>query len=206
MSVQRYIDTGFWDDDWIASLKASEKLLYIYLLTNPLTNIAGIYKTTMRRMVFDTGIQEADIEAALSGFSVDGKAFYREGYMILPNWPKHQRWEDRPSIRKGIDRVLDGLSASMLTTLSIVGYAYLTPKIRPSTTPPPGGAPQELPIYQEEPSYSDSDSDTDTDTDTDGVSRGAPIDPRRRELDRALAGIKAVFESGEGKDEEAGTW
>jgi len=47
MSTQRYISTSFWDDPWITSLDPSEKLLYLYLMTNTSTNISGVYKLSV---------------------------------------------------------------------------------------------------------------------------------------------------------------
>ena len=39
MSVQRYVDTGFWEDAWVETITPLERYLYLYLITNPLTNI-----------------------------------------------------------------------------------------------------------------------------------------------------------------------
>ena len=38
----RYVSETFWTDPYVDGLDPSEKLLYIYLLTNPQCNIAGI--------------------------------------------------------------------------------------------------------------------------------------------------------------------
>jgi len=37
---KRYISTKFWDDEFIVNLDPIEKLLFMYFLTNPLTNVA----------------------------------------------------------------------------------------------------------------------------------------------------------------------
>ena len=66
MSTQRYISTSFWDDEWIQTLDPSEKLLYLYFMTNPLTNIAGVYKVTERRVSFDTGFNISTIQHIMS--------------------------------------------------------------------------------------------------------------------------------------------
>lgn len=208
MSVQRFIDTGFWDDEWIVTLPALEKLLFLYLLTNPLTNIAGVYKITFRRISFDTGLAEDEIAAMLCQFSADGKAYYKEGYIILPNWPKHQRLGERSRLRSGLDNVLNRLSLSMLDYLGLVGYAYETPKIhkkpidanRRSTTF------DDVRTRSKTSSYSDSDSDTDTDTDrTQNVyDRGGIVDnlgidendSRWRQVLVSIEGIKVGLEEG----------
>jgi hypothetical protein len=58
MATHRYIATSFWQDDWIQSLDPSEKYMYLYLMTNPLTTIAGIYKIGNRQISFDTGYNQ----------------------------------------------------------------------------------------------------------------------------------------------------
>ena len=73
MATQRYISTSFWDDEWIQELDPSEKLLYLYLMTNPLTNIAGVYKLSIRRISFDTGFTEDIVKNILERFEKDKK-------------------------------------------------------------------------------------------------------------------------------------
>ena len=70
--MKRYISTSFWDDEWVQSLSFEEKGLFLYLLTNPLTNIAGVYKIQVRRIVFDTGLAEADVGLILGKFGDAG--------------------------------------------------------------------------------------------------------------------------------------
>ena len=163
MSVQRYVDTGFWDDAWVETIQPLERYLYLYLITNPLTNIAGVYKITLRRIHNDTGLEIPEIERILALFAKAGKAYLHGEYIVLPAWPKHQRLESRKTIKLGIDRIIESLDAELLTFLGQVGYRYDTPRIPLSH--------RETPLsYPYPTSYSDSDSDSDTDTDTDSDS------------------------------------
>ena len=73
--MQRYIDTCFWDDEFIVGLDPSEKLMYMYLMTNPLTTIAGVYKITLRRICFDTGFNETTVNYILQKFEAAKKVF-----------------------------------------------------------------------------------------------------------------------------------
>ena len=123
MSSHRYVATCFWDDAWIQELEPDEKLLYMYLLTNSLTNIAGVYKITSRRMSFDTGIDKARLAEILSSFEEARKAAFVEEYIILPNWPKHQKTHSKDT-RAGIDRVLASLPSAVLSMLKGIGYQY----------------------------------------------------------------------------------
>jgi len=123
MSSHRYVATCFWDDAWIQELEPDEKLLYMYLLTNSLTNIAGVYKITSRRMSFDTGIDKTRLAEILSSFEEARKAAFVEEYIILPNWPKHQKIISKDT-RAGIDRVLASLPSAVLSMLKGIGYQY----------------------------------------------------------------------------------
>ncbi len=151
MSVQRYISTSFWDDEWIQSLDPSEKFLYLYLLTNPLTNIAGVYKISIRRICFDTGFNSDTVKHILGKFQKAKKAYHYQEYIVLPTWPKHQRWQDKPTIKSGIDKLLSELPENVNKYLKSVNYSYPTYTVS-------------IP-YGYQPSYSDSNIDTDTDSD-----------------------------------------
>jgi hypothetical protein len=124
MAIQRYISTSFWDDAWIQTLDPSEKLLYLYLMTNPLTNIAGVYKITKRRMSFDTGYNIDTLDKILERFQRDGKAYLYGEYMIIPSWPKHQQYEKRSKIRAGIEKTLEIIPDEVKKYMVSIGYAY----------------------------------------------------------------------------------
>ena len=124
MSTQRYISTSFWDDEWVQSLNLTEKAIYLYLLTNTLTNIAGVYKITDKRIVFDTGLSENKLKEILDKFEKAKKAYRKDEYIILPNWTKHQKWETHTKIKEGIDNILSKLSVDLLIFLKEINYCY----------------------------------------------------------------------------------
>ena len=126
MATQRYISTSFWDDEWVQTLDPSEKLLYLYYMTNPLTNIAGVYKITVRRISFDTGFNLDTIGHIMQKFEKARKAYRRGEYIILPNWPKHQKWQESDKIKTGIDTILRSLPKDIDAELHKIGYAYPT--------------------------------------------------------------------------------
>ena len=91
MAKLRSVNTHFWDDDYIAELPPIEKLLFLYLLTCPATNIAGIYEITRRLMLFHTGLTSEQIDAALGRFKADNKVLYVDNYIIMVNHLKNQK-------------------------------------------------------------------------------------------------------------------
>jgi len=151
MAVQRYISTSFWDDEWIRSLNYKEKFLYMYLMTNTLTNIAGVYKIANHRITYDTGFSDVEIEEIFARYKKDKKVFKFNGYVILPSWPQHQRWEIKDTIRKGIEAVLLAIPEKVRNYLIKIGYRYPIDTLSIPDT------------YR--PCYSDTDTDTDSDSD-----------------------------------------
>lgn len=86
----RSVNTKFWDDRYIITLTPNEKLLFLYLLTNPLTNLLGIYEISESRIAFDIGLKEGIISNGLERFRKDKKVYYDFGFIIIPNFLKNQ--------------------------------------------------------------------------------------------------------------------
>ena len=100
MAKFRSVNTKFWDDNYIITLKPIEKLLFLYFLTNPLTNICGAYEISIGRICFDTGINQDLLKTILDKFLKEKKVFYRDGWVVLPNFIKNQSLN--PSVKEGI--------------------------------------------------------------------------------------------------------
>jgi len=125
MATQRYISTSFWTDKWVRTLDPAERYLYIYLLTNPQTNIAGVYQITMDRIAFDTGYDERTLEPMLRRFAQAGKAhMIDDEWMAIPSWPKHQRISQRGKVLRGIRKILSELPPDVYHELERVGYEF----------------------------------------------------------------------------------
>jgi len=101
MNKNRYINTSFWEDEYVGNLSSDEKLLFIYLLTSQLSNIAGMYPITIRRITFDTGMTKERIINAFDTFKSSRKIlFIGQKFVVITNFIKHQKWN--PNIQKGI--------------------------------------------------------------------------------------------------------
>ena len=121
MSKQRYLDTRFWDDGYIVDKDPIEKLLFIYLLTNPLTNILGIYEISLRRIAFDTGIDREMVLKILKRFEEGDKIKYEDGWVALKNFMKHQK--SNPKIDKGIETLIQEVSNRIgMSYISVYNY------------------------------------------------------------------------------------
>lgn len=101
----RSVNTHFWDDNYIIKLDPSQKLLFLYLLTNPLTNLIGVYEISLRRIGFDTGFEENTLNVMLKKFSEDKKVFYHDNFIIIVNFLKNQSFNS--NMKKGADARID---------------------------------------------------------------------------------------------------
>ena len=90
MAKSRQINTQFWRDGYISNLDPSEKLLFLYFLSNPDTNISGIYQIPLKIIAADTGYDKEMIIKIIDRFTRDGKIKYIDGWVIIINFVKHQ--------------------------------------------------------------------------------------------------------------------
>ena len=138
MSRQRLVDTCFWDDGYIIQLDPSEKLLFLYLLTNPLTTICGVYEISIRRIAFDTGFEQETVQRMLSRFERDNRCIYRNGWIAMRNWICHQTAS--PKIRRGIEIQLEKVSEDLkkyVTGYDIDTISYINTNINLNTNSNP---------------------------------------------------------------------
>lgn len=109
MSKQRVVKDEIWDDDWFFDLTPTEKLIWLFLLTNPRTNIAGIYKLNKRWAATACGVPVDTLSDALTTFVADGKIVYEDNWIALVNFHKHL-YAKNPSIALGIKRLREEMT------------------------------------------------------------------------------------------------
>ena len=107
---QTYISTAFWDDDWIGTLDPSEKLFYLYLITNSNNNIIGLYKLPKRKICFDTGFSVETTNLLISRFESEyKKIIYIDDHVFLKNMVKNQALNS-PKLVEGMRRLVSDLN------------------------------------------------------------------------------------------------
>ena len=123
MATLRSVNTRFWEDPWVEELSPSEKLLFLYLLTCKYANLAGIFEITIRRISFETGLNNETIRNGLKRFAKDKKAFFvDENYMFMPNWLKNQKLNS--NMKKGVITIFSELPNDV--KINILGNGYQT--------------------------------------------------------------------------------
>jgi len=117
MAKQRIVNTKFWDDSYIACLAPTEKLVFLYLLTSPLTNISGVYELPPKRAAFDVGVEEKTLDKIFGKFETDRKIVRKDSWVGIVNFIKHQTLN--PKVKLGILSELGKAPKELVETMSI---------------------------------------------------------------------------------------
>lgn len=87
--IFRTVQVSIWTDVWFSDLDLDEKLLFIFLFTNPSSNILGLYEIGVRNISFHTGISVQRVEEILAKFADHGKVYYSHADSIV--WVRNMR-------------------------------------------------------------------------------------------------------------------
>lgn len=91
MAAQRFVSDTFWTDEYTELLTSKEKLMYLYLFTNPGTTQCGLYRLSIPTMELHTGISQHEILTFLEKLHSEKKVFFEAGMIFIPNMAKYQR-------------------------------------------------------------------------------------------------------------------
>ena len=107
----RIIYSKFWNDSFITKLDPLDRYIFLYLLTNEHTNIAGIYELPIRVMEFETGLEKETLRVILT--RLESKIEYFENsWVFIKNFGKYQNLNS-PNIRISIAIILRELPESV---------------------------------------------------------------------------------------------
>lgn len=114
MAKYRSVQMSFWKDTKILDhFTPDDKLMYLYLMTNPSTSICGCYEISKREIMFDTGYDMQTVEELLSRLENTHNVIRYSsdtGEVLILNWYKHN-WiksiKVQSGVLKGIENVKD---------------------------------------------------------------------------------------------------
>lgn len=110
MAKYRQVHTKIWKDEWFGELSPQHKLFFVYLFTNELASISGLYELPKRVMSFESGLSYGEIDTAFIEFSRAGKAYYDDSVVWVVNLRKYHETSSpkvQSCIQKDIDAVKD---------------------------------------------------------------------------------------------------
>lgn len=103
MAIYRNIQMAFWTDIKVVDdFTPEDKFFYLYLLTNPHTNLCGCYEISVKQMADETGYSRDTIEKLLKCFAeVHKVAYYSQDTkeLLVLNWHKYN-WTASEKFRK----------------------------------------------------------------------------------------------------------
>lgn len=112
------ISLDFWADKWVMdALDPSERLVYLYLLTHPKRNWAGLYEFSLREGSFHTGFDKDMIEKIIARFEKAKKIAISGDYILLMNHTKHQKIT--PNVEVNIQKTIDDTPTAVIQGFGI---------------------------------------------------------------------------------------
>lgn len=103
MAIYRNVQMTFWTDAKIVEeFTPDDKLIYLYLMTNPHTNLAGCYEITLSQMCVELGFSKEKIEKLIERMEKIHQVIRfskRTREILILNWSKYN-WTSSPKFRK----------------------------------------------------------------------------------------------------------
>lgn len=122
MAIYRNIQLSFWTDNKVEDdFTPEDKYFYLYLLTNPQTNLCGCYEVSYSQMTNQTGYNRNTINRLLSRLeTVHGVIRYNKGNkeVLILNWYKYN-WSKSEKTLVGVENV-----AKFIKTDDFRGYVF----------------------------------------------------------------------------------
>lgn len=186
MAIYRNVQLSFWTDNKVEDdFTPEDRYFYIYLLTNPQTNICGCYEVSYSQMTRHLGYNKEAVVRLLERFETVHKVIKynpETKEVLLLNWYKYN-WNKSKDTLKGIKSVTQYIKCDSFKNyvLDVISCIENDIPVRGSIDPLEAS----MAMPPREASVSDSDTISDTGTDSDTVSDadtaeggdGTPADP-----------------------------
>lgn len=115
MAIYRAVRLTFWTDTKITDkFTPEDKYMYLYLFTNPHTNLAGCYEIGTKHISNETGYSVEKVEKELDRLSRVHKVIKysnETNELLIINWHKYN-WTTSPKFRKVLCKELEAIKCS----------------------------------------------------------------------------------------------
>lgn len=110
MAIYRNIQMSFWTDTKVVDdYTPEDRYFYLYLMTNPHTNLCGCYGISIKQMADETGYSKETIEKLIKRFEEVHKtiAYSKDTKeVLLINWSKYN-WTSSEKFRKPLFKEIE---------------------------------------------------------------------------------------------------
>lgn len=149
--MYRTIDTKFWTDLKIRALPSEQKLLMLYLITNPLTHVSGLYRLPLVLLIHETSVPHDRAVQVLTAIETAGLCRYDYENEVV--WVVNMlRYQGRgKQIRKAVENHLPSLHDSPLVEQFLTHYhdwgiVYRMKGVRIPQSSNPSPVPDPVPV------------------------------------------------------------
>lgn len=108
MAIYRNVQLSFWTDNKVEDeFTPEDKYFYLYLLTNPQTNICGCYEVSYTQLTNQTGYNKDTVNRLIDRFENIHKIIKfnkSTKEMLILNWYKYN-WSKSEDTLKGVEKV-----------------------------------------------------------------------------------------------------
>ena len=116
------LDSRIWQDNNFDKLHCNSKYLLIYLLTNHLVNISGVYEIPLTVICYYTKLDIINVARALKELEKYKLIFYKEGFVYIKDY--YEKFQQKgkkisPKILKGIDNQFKKIPQNILNLFNI---------------------------------------------------------------------------------------
>ncbi len=133
MAIYRTVHMSFWTDPKVDDdFTPEDKYFYLYLLTNPHTNLCGCYEISMRQMVRETGYNEDTVKRLINRMeTVHGVIQYdpQTKEIYIPRWGKYN-WCNSQKTKDGAVKSMEFIKSEKfkkaLSDTLCIPYVYPT--------------------------------------------------------------------------------
>lgn len=123
MSEYRLLKRSFWESDYVQDqLDPSGRLIYLYLITCPKSNMEGLYKCSLRRISEETVQDREKVRQILERLERDNYAGYRDGWVCVCQATKHM--SRSPKVKAHARKVYSDVPPEILLWAQSIGYRY----------------------------------------------------------------------------------
>lgn len=124
MATYRTIRMAFWNNPAIEDMPPEQKLLYLYLFTSPHTNNLGVLSVTVRKIAFETGLDEDDVRDFLEDLEFDGRIIMEDGDIWVCGFIRHQ-CSTSPKILTSLRALLPTVESAAIRRAILERYPHL---------------------------------------------------------------------------------
>ncbi len=112
MAIYRNIQMSFWTDSKIVDdYTPEDRYFYLYLMTNPHTNLCGCYEVSIKQVADETGYSKETVEKLFRRMAETHKSvFYSKETkeVLLVNWGKYN-WTKSEKFRKPLGKEIESV-------------------------------------------------------------------------------------------------